>query len=153
METIYPEDLILVAYLPTPRDLEIARVLGWYRIPLQTAPRTVRVDWIAFYQPADFGAERWSIRFYARPKGVELVTRAELLQAEADHPRAADPYYKVQLGPLQQLGQPLEAQRWRRISFLYTTGERLLRARTVEELRIRAAGERALLWRSLRDRL
>ncbi len=29
MEEIYPEDLILVAVMKDPRDLEIARVLGW----------------------------------------------------------------------------------------------------------------------------
>jgi hypothetical protein len=47
-----PTDLILVCVLPTPRDLEIARLLGWYRIPLRTAPKVVAVDYLAFYQPA-----------------------------------------------------------------------------------------------------
>ncbi len=28
-----PNALILVAFVPSPRDLEVARVLGWYRIP------------------------------------------------------------------------------------------------------------------------
>jgi hypothetical protein len=41
---IKPTDLILVCLLPTPRDLEIARLLGWYRIPLRTAPKVVAVD-------------------------------------------------------------------------------------------------------------
>jgi len=52
MEKLEADDLVLVAILPKPRDLEIARVLGWYRIPLATAPKTIRVDWIAFYQTA-----------------------------------------------------------------------------------------------------
>ena len=43
-----PTDLVLVAVLNNKRDLEIARVLGWYRIPLKTAPKTVGVDWLAF---------------------------------------------------------------------------------------------------------
>jgi hypothetical protein len=47
-----PTDLILVAFLPSPRDLEIARLLGWYRIPLRTAPKVVAVDYLAFYQPS-----------------------------------------------------------------------------------------------------
>ncbi len=151
MERMYPEDLILVAIIPTPRDLEIARVLGWYRIPLQTAPKTVLVDWIAFYQPASFGKERWSIRSIARIMGVELVTRSEILQEEWDHPRAKEPYYKVQLGPLQWLENPIRAERWRRISFLYTVGKRFMHVRTVEELRIRSSIERDLLWRLLKD--
>ena len=29
-----PSDLVLVAILKDKRDLEIARVLGWYRIPI-----------------------------------------------------------------------------------------------------------------------
>jgi hypothetical protein len=28
-----PVSLVLVCLLPSPRDLEIARLLGWYRIP------------------------------------------------------------------------------------------------------------------------
>ena len=51
---ISPTSLILVAVLPTPRDLEIARVLGWYRIPFRTAPKVVAVDYLAFYQPGSF---------------------------------------------------------------------------------------------------
>ncbi len=151
MERVYPEDLILVAIIPSPRDLEIARVLGWYRIPLQTAPKTILVDWIAFYQPASFGMERWSIRSIARIMGVELVTRYEILQEEWNHPRAKEPYYKVQLGQLQRLENPILSERWRRISFLYTIGERFMQARFVEELRIRSSVERDLLWRILKD--
>ena len=49
------EALILVAVMPSPRDLEIARVLGWYRIPFRYAPKIVYVDYIAFYQPSVFG--------------------------------------------------------------------------------------------------
>ncbi len=72
MEEIYPEDLILVAVMKDPRDLEIARVLGWYRIPVQTSPKTVRVDWIAFFLTSTFGEERWSVRYIAKVLGHEL---------------------------------------------------------------------------------
>ena len=33
-----PTSLILVVLMNDPRDLEIARLLGWYRIPLRSAP-------------------------------------------------------------------------------------------------------------------
>ena len=56
---IPPEALILVAVMPNPRDLEISRLLGWYRIPYRSAPKTISVDYIAFYQTAEFGAEKW----------------------------------------------------------------------------------------------
>jgi hypothetical protein len=53
-----PASLVLVCLLPAPRDLEIARLLGWYRIPLRSAPKVIAVDYLAFYQPASFGAAR-----------------------------------------------------------------------------------------------
>lgn len=147
-----PSDLVLVAFLPHPRDLEIARVLGWYRIPLATAPKVVAVDWLAFYQPAAFGpAHRWRIEWAAPVLGHELVTRQELFRDEPDHPRAHEEYYKVQLGPLVRLPRPILAHRWRRVTFLYTTGERLLAAETLHDLVVHDE-ERRVLWRALRER-
>src|SRR5512135_2399085 len=91
-------DLILVCLMPTPRDLEIARLLGWYRIPLRTAPKVVEVDQLAFYQPASFGDRGERIEFTGPVRGHELTTRAELLKDEPDHPRAHEEYYKIELG-------------------------------------------------------
>lgn len=146
-------DLILVAYLPAPRDWEIVRVLGWYRIPLRHAPKVIEVDYLAFYQGAAFGEEhRWRIEYIAPVRGHELTTRAALLRDEPHHPRAGEEYYKVQLGALERLPAPIPAGRWKRITFLYTTGERLLRARSLADLTVRDEEERQVLWRSLRDR-
>ncbi|MFN2148952.1 MAG: hypothetical protein ACK2T2_11210 [Anaerolineales bacterium] len=139
MDSIQADDLILVAILPEPRDLEILRVLGWYRIPLERAPKSPHVDWLAFYLPGAFPEGRWSVRYAARVLGVELVRRKELLREEVDHPRAEDPYLKFQLGPLFELKHPVPARKWRRFTFLYTTGERLLQARDVRDLRISAS--------------
>ncbi len=147
-----PTDLILVAYLPSPRDLEIARLLGWYRIPLATAPKVIAVDWLAFYQPAAFGeGHQWRVEYIAPVLGHELTTRAQLLQDEPDHPRAGEEYFKVQLGPLVRLPRPIRAGKWRRVTFFYTTGEYLARAETLTDLVVRSE-ERKLLWRSLRER-
>jgi hypothetical protein len=146
-----PTALVLVCLLPTPRDLEIARLLGWYRIPLRTAPRVVAVDYLAFYQPASFGARRGRVEYLAPVRGHELTTRAELLREEAQHARAREEYYKLQLGTLEKLQRPVLAGRWKRLSFLYTTGEYLLRARTLNDLVV-AGQERQTLWRSLRER-
>jgi hypothetical protein len=148
---IVPTSLILVAFLPTPRDLEIARLLGWYRIPLRTAPKVVAVDYLAFYQPASFGERGGRIEFVSEVRGHELTTRAELLRDEADHPRAREEYYKVQLGALEKLDDPILADKWKRITFLYTTGEYLLNAKSVNDLVVQS-DERQLLWRSLRER-
>lgn len=78
-----PTDLIRVAFMSSPRDLKMARLLGWYRIPLRTAPKVMAVDCLAFHQPATFGENhRWCIEFFAPVLGHELVTRAELLNAQ-----------------------------------------------------------------------
>ena len=146
-----PEALILVAVLNDPRDMEIARLLGWYRIPLRTAPKVVAVDYIAFYQTSAFGEERWRIHNVAPVRGHELTTRAALLKEEVDHPRARDEYYKIQLGPVVQLEKPILAEHWRRITFFYTTGEYLLTAETINDLVVHSE-ERKVLWKALRDR-
>ena len=149
---IQPTSLVLVGVVNNPRDLEIARLLGWYRIPLRTAPKVVAVDYLAFYQTGAFGDEKWRIQYIAPVRGHELTTRAELLKTELEHPRAREEYYKVQLGPLERLPQPILAEAWRRITFLYTTGEYLLRATTLNELVVQS-DERQLLWRALRERV
>jgi len=146
-----PTDLILVCLLPTPRDLEIARLLGWYRIPLRTAPKVVAVDYLAFYQPSAFGERGGQIEFVAEVRGHELTTRGELIKDEADNPRAKEEYYKIQIGGLEKLKEPILADKWKRITFFYTTGEYLHKAKTLNELVV-DGDERQLLWRSLRER-
>ncbi|HEX5808011.1 MAG TPA: hypothetical protein VFY25_05050 [Anaerolineales bacterium] len=148
---LHPASLILVCLLPTPRDLEIARLLGWYRIPLRTAPKVVAVDYLAFYQPSAFGERGGKIEFIAEVRGHELTTRGELLKDEVDHPRAREEYYKIQIGGLERLKEPIVSDKWKRITFLYTTGEYLLNARTLNALVV-DGDERDLLWRSLRER-
>lgn len=146
-----PAALILVCLLPAPRDLDIARLLGWYRIPFRTAPKVISVDYLAFYQPASFGERGGQIEYVAPVRGHELTTRADLLRDEPDHPRAREEYYKIQLGGLEKLPAPIRAEKWKRLTFFYTTGEYLLNARTLNDLVV-DGDERALLWRSLRER-
>lgn len=148
---IQPTSLVLVAVINNPRDLEIARLLGWYRIPLRTAPKVIAVDYLAFYQTGAFGEEKWCIQYIAPVRGHELTTRQELLKTEPDHPRAREEYYKIQIGALERLGKPIQADTWRRITFLYTTGEYLTRASTINELVVQS-DERQLLWQALRER-
>jgi hypothetical protein len=147
---IQPADFILVAILKNPMDLAIARMCGWYRIPLRYAPKIIAVDAVAFYQSEIFGMEKWCVRYVARVQGVELVTRADLFQDQMDHPRAKEEYYKLQIGPLQTLASPIPARHWKRITFFYTTGERLLTARTIDDLS-GSDEEREVLWRAMRD--
>lgn len=149
--SLSPVSLVLVCLLPTPRDLEIARLLGWYRIPLRTAPKVVAVDYLAFYQPSIFGERGGQIEWVAPVHGHELTTRADLLKDEADHPHAREEYYKIQIGALERLARPVVSEKWKRITFLYTTGEYLINARTLKDLVV-DGDERLILWHSLRER-
>lgn len=148
---IEPADLVLIAILNNRRDFEVIRLLGWYRIPLRSAPKIVDVDAIAFYQTAKFREEKWSIRYAARVCGVELVKRTDLFKDEEAHPRAREEYYKLQLGPLEVLPRPILSRSWKRLTFLYTTGERLINASEINNLAL-AGTDRQILWRALRDR-
>jgi hypothetical protein len=111
----------------------------------------VAVDYLAFYQPASFAERGGRIEFVAPVRGHELATRAELLKDEADHPRANEEYFKLQIGPMERLSRPIVAEKWRRLTFLYTTGEYLLKAESLNDLVVHS-DERALLWQSLRER-
>ena len=153
MTSIPDEALILVGVLPEQRDLEIARFLGWYRIPLKSAPKVIDVDYLAFYQTGAFGEDhRWRIETICPVRGHELVTRAELFHDEKDHKRANEEYFKISLGTMVQLENPISAENWKRVTFLYTLGELLNRAKTIHDLVVHSE-QRQLLWQSLRERL
>lgn len=153
MNLPFPEtSLFLVGIMPSPHDMEIARVLGWYRIPLRFAPKIVEVDYLAFYQTNSFGADhRWKIESYAQIRGHELTTRRELFKDEPNHPRASEEYYKIQLGEIKNLPNKIDAGNWKRLTFLYTTGEKMINAKTIKDLAT-TYDERELLWSALREK-
>jgi hypothetical protein len=131
---MYPEDRVLVAYLPKPSDFVILQQEGWYRIPQEHAPKGLFAEYFAFYFGREFGPDKWSIRYYAPQVGRELLSRRALFPHEANHPKADDLYYKVQLGPLQQLARPIVSLHWRRITFIHTTWDRFMDAAEINDL-------------------
>lgn len=133
---MFPEDRVLVAYVPKPADFERMQREGWYRIPARHMPKGLYAEVIAFYFGRTFGPQKWAIHYYARNEGHELTTRRDLLPDQPDHPRADDLYFKVQLGPLQQLDRPIISMRWRRILFLHTTWDRFRDATEIADLTV-----------------
>jgi hypothetical protein len=151
-ENIPSEAIILVSVMPALRDFEIARLLGWYRIPLRTAPKIIDVDFLAFYQTGVFGVDhRWMIEYFAEFRGHELHRRKDLFKETPDHPRANEEYYKIQLGPLCILRNPIVAEGWKRITFFYSTGLLFNNARKISDLVLNHE-DRRIVWRSLRER-
>ena len=125
---------VLVCVMNQPADLERARIEGWYRIPVAHAPHGIAADYLAFYQTAAFGAERWAIRWFALVQAVQLVRRIDILPTEPGHRRALEHYYRFELGPLELLPTAIPSRRLRRVSFIATTLAQLRCARDVVQL-------------------
>lgn len=125
---------VLVCVITRLADLELARTQGWYRIPLAHTPQGLAANYLAFYQTAAFGEQRWAIRWYAPVCAITLARRVELLPEEPGHRRASTQYYRFALGPLEQLPQPIPSRRVRRVTFIATTLAQLYRAQDVAEL-------------------
>lgn len=142
---------VLVGVMNNPRDWEIAQSLGWYRIPVERAPRQVGADYLAFYFTAAFEADlRFTVAWYAPILAYRILTRAELLPTEADHPRAQARYFKLEIGPPIRLERPIPSRRLRRIAFISTTLDRLLHASEINDLWDKGKGQDAL-WAALKS--
>lgn len=149
---MYPEDRVLVTYMPSPADFEMVRRENWYRIPQKHAPKGLHAEYYAFYFGSQFASRKWAIHFYASQLGHELVTRRSLVPDQPEHPRADELYYKVQLGPLQPLERPIVSLRWRRVTFLHTTWDRFRDAREINDLLIHGGDYIDRLFAALKER-
>jgi hypothetical protein len=149
---MYPEDRVLVAYVPSPDDFDIVRREGWYRIPQRFAPKGLHAEYLAFYFGSKFDEEKWAIHYYARRAGHELVRRRDLLPDQPDHPHADDIYYKVQLDALEKLARPIVSLRWRRVTFIHTTWDRFQDATEINDLFIEGGPYVDRLYATLKER-
>lgn len=131
---MYPEDRVLVTYVPNLSDFDFIRNESWYRIPQRYAPKGLHAEYFAFYFGRDFNEQKWAIHYFAEQRGNELVHRLDLFPDQVDHPRANELYYKVSLGPLQRLRRPIVSLRWRRITFMHTTWDRFQDAIEINDL-------------------
>jgi len=144
-----PDARVLVCTVNDPRDLEIARWDHWFRIPVRHAPPDFMAEALAFYLTAAYGDERWAVHEWAHVRGHELVRRIDLFPDDPTHPRSDDLYYKMQIGPLQRLPRPVPSLRWRRFTFITTSGERMMNALELGDLVERPTRHLARLMDSL----
>lgn len=129
-----PEDSVLVGVINRKRDLTYARDQHWYRIPQERMPRGITADYIGFFLSRAFGDRNGAVHFYAEKRGLELLYRRDLLPDEPDHPRADAAYYRVALGDLQRKEPPIVNVTKRTLTFIYTTWDRFVHARTIADL-------------------
>ncbi|UCG12738.1 MAG: hypothetical protein JSU72_20060 [Deltaproteobacteria bacterium] len=62
------------------------------------------------------------------------MARRDLIPPEADHPRARAWYYALQLGSLEYKLPPIVSHRWRRVTFIATSGDRFMNAVEINDL-------------------
>jgi hypothetical protein len=125
----------LVAVIPRRVDFGHARDEHWNRIPVRSDPPGLAgMGWVGFYFPAAFGAEKWSVRYWAPIRAITTARRAELLPAEAKHPRAEELYYRLALGDLQRRADPIFSRRRRRIVFIPSVWHKFVTALEINDL-------------------
>lgn len=124
---------MLVGVLKSQKDLNILLRDNWYRIPLANTPKR-KFDYIAFYQPLQFGKRGKSIHYYAKVLSLKRKKRLELLPEEKDHPKSRDIYIKINLGKIIPLSRPIKNIIPRRINFGFTSFDRLMTAKDILEL-------------------
>jgi very-short-patch-repair endonuclease len=129
---------VLIAILNNHRDMQIAREQHWYRIPVESVEKFLKSrwapKWIAFYQTKAFGEEAYAVNYYAHIKRIETAFRKELFPDEPSNKKSEKQYYKLILGPVKQLKQPIPSHRRRRITFISTTWDKLKSAQEINDL-------------------
>lgn len=133
---MYPEDRVLVGVVNRARDAESLLRDLWYRIPLWRMPNGFGAEYLALFFSGQ-AARPYSasgIYYFGRLRGIELHLRRHLLPQEVDHPRANEAYYRLHLEVLLRRTPPILNRLGRRVSFIWTTGERFLAAEDISEL-------------------
>ncbi len=128
---------VLVAIMNSKKDFLIAQNQLWYRIPVKSAPKNLRegiVKYIAFYHTKEFELEKYSIRWYAKVKSVNIVQRQHLFPDEPQNTKSNQEYYKLEFDRLSALDEPIISKNNRRITFIPTTEEKFFRAKEINYL-------------------
>ncbi len=133
MEIRGNEKIVLVGVLKDERDFEILINEGWYRIPADHAPQR-KFDYLAFYQPLEFGKSGKQIIYFARVLSRRKLKRIKLIPDEANHPRANDDYVRFGVDKIQKLTRAIKNIIPRRVIFGFTTLGQLYRSKNLLEL-------------------
>lgn len=124
----------LVAIMNSVLDFDIARNQNWYRIPVDSAPPIVKdksIKYLAFYHTKTFNKEKYSIRWYAKVKEIDIVGRRTLFPDEPKNIKTNKKYYKLSFEELKPLPNPVISATGRRIVFIPTNRYKLFNAREI----------------------
>ena len=140
---------LLVALLKSKADFVILQNQGWYRIPVDHAPKRWPPRWVAFYQPKAFKEEAFQIRRYGEVASIQVKARRELFPNEFESARSDQRYYQITFKSLETLDQPITSLRGRRLVFVPTTWDKFRLAEQINDLFDDSPLE-DLLWRHLK---
>jgi len=132
------EKNVLIAVMNNQKDFETARDKNWYRIPVSSAKKWIKDNWpplwIAFYHTKAIQNEPYQIKYFAAVREIRELRRWQLFPKELHNEKTNVWYYQIFISPLIQLTTPIISHRWRRITFISTTWDKLIRAAEVNEL-------------------
>ena len=109
---------------------------GWYHIPIKSAPKNILlIEYIAFYFPDCFDEkDRFQIKYYAKVLKIDKVKRINLFPNEKKHKNAKKDYYQIHLGKIKKLPHPIPSNKWRRITHIPTSKQKLFEASEINDL-------------------
>lgn len=151
---MHPDDRVLVGVIKRKQDLDTLLKANWYRIPQTQMPDGIYIEYIAFYL-SGYAAKKFGapgIYYYGARRGVELVYRRDLLPDESDNPHANEVYYKIQFNAIDGKHPPITNPTKRTISFIFTTWDRFVNAKTVADLYSKADYYVDRIYHALRDK-
>jgi very-short-patch-repair endonuclease len=125
---------VLVALVNSTTDWQIIVKERWYRIPVESIPKRFPPEVIAFYQTKVFREQAFAVRYFAEVERVDEVGRSDLFPLEIEGPKASRRYFKLSLGEVKELPEPIPSLRLRRIVFIPTTRTKLEIAEEINDL-------------------
>ena len=142
----------LVAVVTSNADLAFFRDEGWYRLPDRVLGRLLNrsvleeITTLALYQTgAVTDGMPSGIELWGEVTRIDSIYRRELFPTEADHPAANQLYHKICVERVEYLEQPILSRHSRRVAFIRTIRERLLRATDLSDLIIGSRAEEELM--------
>ncbi len=130
---MYPDDRVLVGVVNRKKDFLIAQNDHWYRVPQKQMPHGINAEYIAlFLSGKTFKEKSGGVAYFAPIKGYELKHRKDLLPDEDK--RADEVYYQLQFEKLLEKVPPIVNESKRSISFVRTTWDRFISAKTIADL-------------------
>ena len=145
------EKEVLVALLRAKSDFSILQTEGWYRIPVENAPKRWPPEYIAFYQPKAFGADAFRIRYFGKVAQIETVARRELFPREFESDNSSRQYHCIRIERLEALPRPIPCRVPRVVIFIPTTWDKFIQADELNDLFDESPLE-DLLWDELKQR-